>query len=194
MSNPATRFRSMPTLIRFLACALCLAGAAALPAADGEWVLRQSAITYHVSHPLHNSEGISRAAKGKGVCHAGTCQFLIAAPVASFDSGDTNRDLHMQQVTRAAVFPLVTVRTQLPQDLPGATFRADLEVQFAGESVTYRQVTLKLAHQGDDVHITGTVPATLSDFKIDPPKLLTIAVRNEMPVDVDLTWRFTEQP
>jgi hypothetical protein len=31
--------------------------------------------------PLHESEGISRAAKGKGVCQAGRCDFLVAAPV-----------------------------------------------------------------------------------------------------------------
>ena len=34
-----------------------------------------------------------------------------------------------------------------------------------------------------------TVPATLSDFKIEPLSLLTIRVKNEIPVRVDLTWR-----
>jgi hypothetical protein len=42
---------------------------------------------------------------------------LIAVPVKSFDSGDSNRDLHMLQVTRGAQFPLVTVRTRLPDEL-----------------------------------------------------------------------------
>ena len=83
--------------------------------ADGQWILEQSTLTYHVSHPLHQSEGVSHAARGKGVCHAGQCDFLIAAPVKSFDSGDSNRDLHMLQVTRGAQFPLVTVRTRLPE-------------------------------------------------------------------------------
>jgi hypothetical protein len=35
----------------------------------------------------------------------------------------------------------------------------------------------------------GSIPATLSDFKIDPPSLLAIPVKNEMPVRVDMTWR-----
>ena len=47
-------------------------------AADSQWVLEQSTLTYHVSHPLHQSDGVSHAAKGKGVCHAGQCDFLIA--------------------------------------------------------------------------------------------------------------------
>jgi hypothetical protein len=89
----------------------------ALPAlaADSQWALEQSTLTYHVSHPPHESEGVSHTARGKGVCHAGQCDFLIAVPVKSFDSGDSNRDLHMLQVTRGAEFPMVMVRTQLTE-------------------------------------------------------------------------------
>ena len=61
-----------------------------LAQADSLWVLEQSTLTYHVSHPLHQSEGVSKAARGKGVCHAGQCEFLIAVPVKSFDSADSN--------------------------------------------------------------------------------------------------------
>src|SRR5580658_10739015 len=85
-------------------------------AADSQWFLKQSTLTYHVSHPLHESEGVSHAARGKGVCHDGQCDFLIAVPVKSFASGDSNRDLHMIQVARGAQFPIVTVRAHLPQD------------------------------------------------------------------------------
>ena len=60
---------------------------------DSQWVLEQCTLTYHVSHPLHSADGVSHAARGKGVCHAGQCDFLIAVPVKSFDSGDSNRDL-----------------------------------------------------------------------------------------------------
>ena len=92
-------------------------------------------LTYHVSHPLHQSEGVSHTARGKGVCHAGQCDFLIAVPVKSFDSGDSNRDLHMIQVTRGAEFPIVTVRTRLPESAAASTtINADLEIQFAGQT------------------------------------------------------------
>src|SRR5579863_4786675 len=69
-------------------------------AADHQWVLKQSTVTYHVSHPLHQTDGVSHAARGKGICHEGQCDFLIAVTVKSFDSGDSNRDLHMIQVTK----------------------------------------------------------------------------------------------
>lgn len=158
-------------------------------AADSEWVLRQGTLTYHVSHPLHQSEGVSHEVRGIGTCHAGQCNFLIAAPVKSFDSGDSNRDLHMIQVTRGAEFPMVTVRTQLPETVADSvSLQADLEIQFAGQTAQFKHVPFQLAKNGNQIRITGTIPATLADFKIDPPSLLTIPVKNEIPVRVDLTW------
>jgi hypothetical protein len=159
-------------------------------AADSQWVLKQSTLTYHVSHPLHESEGVSHAARGKGVCHDGQCDFLIAVAVKSFDSGDSNRDLHMVQVTRGAEFPIVTVRTRLPESAASSeTINADLEIQFAGQTAQYKKVPFKVEKQGGETHIAGTIPATLSDFKIDPPSLLTMPVKNDIPVRVDMTWR-----
>jgi len=164
----------------------------ALPAfggPDNQWVLEQCTLTYHVSHPLHQSEGVSHAARGKGICHDGQCDFLIAVAVKSFDSGDSNRDLHMIQVTRGAQFPMVTVRTRLPESSStSTTVHADLEIQFAGQTVQYKQVAFELTTQGNQTRISGTIPATLSDFKIDPPTLLAMPVKNEMPVRVDMTW------
>lgn len=164
-------------------------GVANLLAADQQWVLKQSTLTYHVSHPLHQTDGTSHAARGKGICHEGQCEFLIAVPVKTFDSGDTNRDLHMLQVTRGAEYPMVSVRTRLPEsDATATSIKADLEIQFAGQTVTYKQIALEIKTEGNEKHITGTIPATLTDFKIDPPSLLTMPVKNEIPIHVDITW------
>jgi hypothetical protein len=170
--------------------AICIVAIPCLASADSQWILEESTLTYHVSHPLHQTEGISHAAKGKGVCHAGQCDFLIAVPVKSFDSGDSNRDLHMLQVARGGQFPLITVRTHLPEDagtLP--TIQADLEVQFAGQTVQYKQIAFQHSTKGSDSLITGTIPLTLTDFKIDPPSLLALPVKNEIPVRVEMKWR-----
>ncbi len=159
------------------------------PAADTQWVLERSTITYHVSHPLHQVEGVSHEARGKGVCHAGECDFLVAAPVKSFASGDTNRDLHMLQVVRGAEFPMVTVRFRLREsEVSPGTVHVDLAVQFAGQTVEYKQVPFQLSMQGGEARISGTIPATVSDFKIEPPSLLAIPVKNEIPVRVETTW------
>src|SRR6202165_4965065 len=143
---------------------LQLALALALPllaGGDSQWVLERSTVTYHVSHPLHESEGVTHAARGKGVCHAGQCELLIAVPVKSFDSGDSNRDLHMLQVTRAGQFPLITVRTSLPETAAASTtIHADLEIEFAGQTVGFKQVPFEQSTRDGLTRITGTIPAT----------------------------------
>ena len=176
--------RTLPTLL-FLTFPMLV-----LAQADSQWVLEQSTLSYHVSHPLHQTDGVSHAARGKGVCRAGQCDFLIAVPVKSFDSKDSNRDLHMLQVTRGGQFPIVSVRTRLPESTAGAgTIHADLEIQFAGQTAQYKDVALQLVKMGQEIRVSGIVPATLSDFKIDPPSLLTVAVKNEIPVHLEMTWR-----
>jgi hypothetical protein len=175
--------------MRKIVLALSMLTATALGAADSQWVLEQSTLTYHVSHPLHQTDGVSHAARGKGLCHEGQCDFLIAVPVKTFDSGDSNRDLHMIQVTRGAQFPMVTVRTRLPENAASeSTIHADLEIQFAGQTAQYKQVPFQLTKQGNKIQISGTIPATLADYKIDPPSLLTLPVKNEIPIRVEITW------
>lgn len=165
--------------------------AVALPslAADSQWVLEQSTLTYHVSHPLHQVDGVSHAARGKGVCHEGQCDFLIAVPVKSFDSGDSNRDLHMLQVTRGGQYPMVTVRTRLAEQAPSGTIRADLDVEFAGQTAHYKDVPFQVTDQGSEAKLSGVIPSKLTDFKIDPPTLLTVPIKNDIPVRIEMTWR-----
>ncbi len=159
-------------------------------ASDVQWTLVHSTLTYHVSHPLHQMEGTSHAARGKGVCTAGACEVLVAVPVQSFVTGDTNRDLHMIQAARGAQFPMVTVRTTVPESgAASGTIHADLEVEFAGQTARYKQVPFQVTTTGDETRIAGTIPATLSDFKIDPPSLLTMPIKNEIPVTVEMAWK-----
>jgi len=172
--------------IGFLLAVLALPPVAA---AQAQWVLAQSTLTYHVSHPLHQVDGVSHAARGKGVCQGGQCEFLIAVPVKSFDSGDSNRDLHMLQVTRGGEYPMVTVRTRLKEGAPSGTIRADLDVEFAGQTAHYKDVSFEISGQGSEVKISGVIPSKLTDFKIDPPTLLTVPIKNDIPVRVEMTWR-----
>jgi hypothetical protein len=178
------------TMTKKILIALLLLALPLLAQTNTQWALEQSTITYHISHPMHEVDGSSHAAKGKGVCHAGECDFLIAAPVKSFDSGDSNRDLHMLEDVRGAQFPMVVVRTHIPEaTTTSSAIYADLEVQFAGQTAQYKHVALQRVPQGNQVKITGTIPATCSDFKIDRPSFLTVPIKNDIPVRIEMTWR-----
>lgn len=158
--------------------------------ADSQWVLEKSTLAYHVSHPLHETEGVSHEARGKAVCQGGQCEILVAVPVKSFDSGDSNRDLHMLQVARGAQFPMVVVRARVPETAAQSPLvDVDLEIQFAGQTVNYKKVPFHQTPRGDGIRITGTIPATLADFRIEPPTLLTVPTKNEIPIRVELFVR-----
>jgi len=160
-----------------------------LAAAQSQWALQQSTLTYVVTHPLHHIEGVSHAARGKGICQVNECEFLIAAPVKSFGSGDSNRDLHMIQAVRGAEYPMVTVRTRIPQsELKSGSIHADMQVQFAGQTANYKQVPFQVTAEGKNLRLTGTIPAKVSDFRLTPPSLLTIPIKNDIPVRVDMLW------
>jgi hypothetical protein len=177
------------SLLALLLFAVPVIAQTAESAPDQQWSLVQSTLTYHMSHPIHEIDGVSHAARGKGVCHAGQCDFLVAAPVKSFDSGDSNRDLHMLQTARGAEFPIVTVRFRLPQaNLTQPTLDCDLEVQFAGNTAHYSHVIFHQAIEGTSHRITGTIPSTLTEFKIAAPTFLTVPIKNEIPVRGDMTW------
>jgi hypothetical protein len=172
-----------------LAFLLFLSGIPVHAQPDSQWVADQSTLTYHMSHPMHEVDGASHGARGKGVCHAGWCDFLIAVPVKSFDSGDTNRDLHMIESTRGAEFPMIVVRAHFPQsETIQPWIHADLEVQFAGQTAHYAQVPFQRSAEGSEVRIQGAIPLTCSDFKIERPTFLTVPIKNEIPVHVDMRW------
>lgn len=155
-----------------------------------QWMLVQSALTYHVSSPVHQVKGVSHEAKGKGVCQDGQCNFLVAAPVKSFNSGDSNRDLHMLEATRGAQNPMVVVRAKFPQaQLQQSTIYADLDVQFAGQTRHYSHVAFQRQSQGNEMRITGTVPSACSDFKFERPSFLGMLISDNIPVQVDATWK-----
>lgn len=177
--------------LTLICAALAIAVAAQTSAAPSSWTLVRSTLTYQVTHPLHHVEGISQAARGRGVCQAGTCNFLVAAPVKSFRSGDTDRDLHMLQVTRGAQFPMITVRTSIPAaDLRPGMINANVLVSFAGQQKEYSQLAFRItAAANGELELRGTIPAKLTDFKITPPELLLMPIHNDIPVQVDLLWR-----
>ena len=157
----------------------------------GHWELKKSEISYTVTHPLHVVHGKSLSAKGKGVCYSGHCEFLVAVLVNSFDSGDHNRDAHMWEVTRAGLYPLIKVWVKIGDtgENPPRQVMADLEIEFNGHKAKYPKVPLEVEWKADEVHVTGTIPLTLKDFEIQPPSLLTMPIRNEVPVKLDTVWK-----
>jgi hypothetical protein len=153
-----------------------------LAAQNGDFVAATSTLTYRLSNPSQQIEGTTHSARGKGTCQSGQCDFQMTALLKLFQSGDSSRDLDMMQVTRGAIFPTLSVHFSLPSaSFSASSFRCDVEIELSGQKMTYRDVAFQAAPGSLGTRITGTIPAKLSDFKIDAPSLLAIGV--------DVTWR-----
>lgn len=162
----------------------------ALTAHAESWVLDKSELTYHVTHRLHKVEGTNTEARGKGACDQDGCRFLVAAAVSRFYSGDGNRDLHMLETTRGATFPMVTVSVNLPAVPEGKSFSADLDVAFAGEKKSYKAVPFTVVDRAEGkIQFKGVVPLNIDDFKIPAPSLLGMAIKRQVPIDAEMTWK-----
>jgi hypothetical protein len=95
----------------------------------------------------------------------------------------------MLESTRGAQFPMVVVRTSFPESATAkGMIDADLEIEFAGQTARFPHIPFQRVSQGNQVRISGIIPTTCSDFKIDRPSFLTVPIRNEIPVKVEMTW------
>lgn len=154
---------------------------------SGNWTLQSSELIYTVNHPLKTSVGKSTKARGKVRCGA-TCDFLIAVPVVSFDSGDSNRDLHMLETTKGAAFPVITVRGSFKAGSVASPLKVDFHIEFGGQKATVSGVELALSGTNTLLQAKGTLKLKLSQFGIIKPSLLGMAIDDEVPITILSTW------
>jgi hypothetical protein len=96
----------------------------------------------------------------------------------------------MLQITRGAQFPLITVRFQMPEsELASPSMHANLQIQFAGQTVEYKEVLFRELKKGNTFQVSGTIPLKLSDFDIKRPELLAMPISNDVAVRVQTVWR-----
>src|SRR2546429_6185542 len=76
--------------------------------------LREGTLTYTVVHKLHEVRGTTRQLEGRALAQPdGTVRVQVRAKVASFDSGNSNRDEHMREVTHEHLHPYAEVKGTL---------------------------------------------------------------------------------
>src|SRR3954454_23958696 len=85
--------------------------------------LREGTLTYLVVHKLHEVHGTTKQVEGRTLALPdGTVKVQVRAKVATFDSGNSNRDVHMREATHEAAHPYGEVKgtmTGVTLPLPG---------------------------------------------------------------------------
>jgi polyisoprenoid-binding protein YceI len=169
-------------LIAFLLCAP--------PEAQQLLDLREGTLTYSVVHKLHEVRGTTKQVEGRALALPdGTVKVQVRAKVATFDSGNSNRDVHMRESTHEAAHPYTEVKgTMAGVKLPlegsqKATLHATVELN--GEKQTH-DVPVKLEPEGSGVRATFSFPISLDAYKVERPQLLLIKVDDRATISGDL--------
>ncbi len=158
-----------------------------------------STVTFHVVHKLHRVSGHTSALEGKAILDAdGTLRAMVRAPVASFDSGDRNRDTHMLETVEASRFPFVVVKALGRLDagvLPAAgkpvtvpvTVQGEVDFHGVKEAISV-PITVELRPDGT-ARAMGSFELGLERHGIERPSLLFVKIEDACKIDVDLVLR-----
>jgi polyisoprenoid-binding protein YceI len=158
-----------------------------------------STLRYRVVHRLHTVEAASLQAEGKVVLQpGGRLLVMVRAEVASFASGDANRDAHMQEVLDVARFPHVIFKGIADAaGLSGGTATADPlpidgELELHGVKQRLRvPVRVELRPDGT-AHVRASLDVSLDAHRVERPALLFVKVDDLFRVEVDLLLRQVE--
>ncbi len=175
------------------ALALLLAGASEQQAYTVD--AAQSTIRFHVHHKLHSSDGRSSSIEGKAIVQPdGKVLAMVRVPVASFDSGDANRDANMRDTLEVGRFPFVVFKGVTSLVMPAAlgkgiptTMQGELEFHGVRQQVQV-PVTLQFANDGS-ARVTGKLALSLDSYKIERPSLLMIKLDDACAIEFDLTLK-----
>jgi len=154
--------------------------------------LTQGTLTYTVVHKLHEVKGTSRKLEGLARVQPGAATLVqVRAPIASFDSGNSNRDVHMREATHEPAHPNVEVKGTLPPiALPlqrDEQLGLDARVELNG--VVQRQsIAVTLSPEGTSVRARFSFPISIESFGIERPELLLIKVEDRAIIQGDVLF------
>jgi hypothetical protein len=154
----------------------------------GNFQLKESKIDYLVKYLIKKADAQSTAAKGKGQCNETSCDFIVGAPVKSFESKDASRDLNMLNTTKADKYPLVSAKIKTNGEVKDGKILADLEIDFGGVTKTYSKVPFNFKSEKDGFTVTGGFDLILDNHKIEKPSLLGVDIENLVPITISAKW------
>lgn len=149
-------------------------------------------LSYTLTHKLHEVKGVSHEAEGRAVRRDAGVLVQVRARVASFESGNGNRDVHMREVTHEPSHPFVELKgmvADVPWPLEGPVERpvqASVQLNGVTERITF-PVTLRPEEGG--VRAIFSFPISLQRFQIETPSLLLVKADDAVRIEGSLSFR-----
>lgn len=146
-----------------------------------EAIKQESFITYKLTHPLHEVKGTSKESVCLIYADAEKKEIknvLVEVAVASFNSGNSNRDSHAMEVVDAISIPNAKfLSTKV--DPAGDSLKIYGKLTFHG--VTKDIIINAFANwSGDKLIVDGNFNISLTEFKVERPALLLIPVNDNL--------------
>ena len=184
--------RLAPGAIIALACAAFACAALSQQTSASLFGIREGTIRYTLVHKLHEVRGTSHKLEGLAkVQPGGPTLVQVRVPVASFDSGNSNRDSHMREATHEAAHPYVEVKGTLPPlqlPLAGKTdLPLDAKVELNGE-IERQTIPVTLTQEGQALRAKFSFPVSLDAHHVERPELLLVKVDDKVVIDGDLLF------
>ncbi len=153
-----------------------------------------SVVKLHLHHKMHPVDARSSEIEGKALLgDDGKVQAMVRIPVASFDSGDGNRDSHMRETLEAAKHPFVVYKavTSLGPHPAGRPVDAQLqgELDFHGVKRPLAVPATITFEKDGSATVRSRFAVNLEAHRIERPSLLFGKVDENVELDVELRLR-----
>lgn len=181
----------MKILYGCLLTVLCLCAVAA-PLAKRKLTADKtlSTVGYEAKHPLHEWDGQSRAVNCAVTYNDDTKlieNVAVSIKVATFDSGNSNRDSHMMEVLDGLKYPNVTF---VSSDVKSG---ADGSLTAVG-SLTFHGITKPATLQGirkdtgDKMTLTGEFPVSMTAHNVERPSFMGLKTQDAMTLKFNVVF------
>lgn len=142
---------------------------------------KTSIVTYAMSHPAHDWEGVCKDVNAVIVYDDNTKtinQVAVSLKVDAFDSGNANRDSHAIEALEGLKYQKVTFTSNKIKS-ENNTLTAEGNLNFHGVT---KPVTITVTRTDSDKRIAldGKFDILLSQFQVERPSLFGIKTRDEV--------------
>lgn len=152
-----------------------------------------STLSYSGSHPAHDWTGVSNQVTGEITFNADApaeSRVMIKAPIASFDSGNDNRDSNMLDVVNELDFQHVSFTSEsievtawtATEDGYTGQWQVEGTLDFHGQR---RPLTIpvEVTISGAQFQAISEFPVSLKEHKVKRPKLLMVPIKDNIQME-----------
>ena len=152
---------------------------------------QESVLQYKLTHPLHEIEAVSHEMESRVEINDVAREIIKVTAqneVATFNSGNSNRDSHAMEVIDALTYPEVTF-------LSTSIIRSGDSLKVSG-SLTFHGITKEITMMvfpvwsAHTLRVAGHFDVSLTAFNIERPSLLMIPVHDLLEFSINATYKY----